>query len=56
VHPDERVPTASLGLREHRDELRRRNPTLRPVERRPIHAGSAAELVSIQAELSERSQ
>jgi len=40
----------------NRDELRRRNPPIRPVERMLIDAGSAAQLVSIQSELSKRSQ
>jgi hypothetical protein len=56
VHPDERVPAESLGLREHGDELRRQNPTVRPVERLAIYAGSAAQLVAIQSELPQRSQ
>jgi hypothetical protein len=56
VYPDERVSAESLGLRQNRDELGRRKPTVRPLERLPIHAGSAAQLISIQSELSQRSQ
>jgi hypothetical protein len=56
MQPDQRVLTAALGLRENSDEVLCRNPTLRPLERLPIHAGSAAQLVSIQSELSECGQ
>ena len=56
VHADQWILTAALGLHQDPDKLLCWNPAIRSAERLPIHAGGVAEIVRVQAELSECGQ